>query len=78
MRYPSKKKWNTKKKPVTISKIQDGGLYTFHYESIHEAARHLRVTPTTVFKAFYCQHKCQTFEVSMTPKQDFDLTKFKV
>lgn len=63
-------------KPCTITKIQHGGRYTFKYPSISEAARCLRVNVTTIWKAYYCQHKCKTFEVTFETKKNFDITRF--
>lgn len=70
------KSWSRAPKTVCITKMQDGAKYKFYYTSIHEAARCLGVTHKAVMSAFYHQHKCQTFEVRMKPKEEFDLTKF--
>lgn len=65
-----------KKKPVTITKYQNGGKFVFHYDSISEAAKCLRVSKPTLWQAKYTQHKCRTFEVNFETKKTFDLTKF--
>lgn len=65
-----------KKKPTVIIKYQHGGKFVFHYESISEAAKALNVAFPTIWKAYYCQHKCRTFEVKFETKKNFDVNKF--
>ena len=64
------------KKPTTIIKYQYGTKHVFHYESISEAARCLKVSTQCVWQAYYTQHKCRTFEVNLETKKNFDLNKF--
>lgn len=68
--------WSRAPKRVCITKMQDGARFKFYYTSIHEAARSLGVTHQAIMSAFYHQHSCQTFEVSMKPKKGFDINKF--
>ena len=76
-RYKNKvEPWSRAPKKVCIIKHQHGAVYKFWYPSICEAARCLGVSKEAVWSAFYNQHKCQTFQVSMEPKRGYDLDKF--